>query len=159
MSSIKFEVEGISINKARTSTKVRHFNVDVDEPESLGGTDQAPNPVEYILIGLAGCINVVAHTVASELGIEINNLKISASGEINVNKFLGISDDERAGYKSIELKLSFETDANTFELEKWQREVNRRCPVKDNLFAATPVNIEIATNVISKIRYENTQVT
>jgi putative redox protein len=29
---------------------VRQFHVPVDEPASLGGTDTAPNPVEYILV-------------------------------------------------------------------------------------------------------------
>lgn len=143
MSNVTFEVQGISINKTKLSTTTRNFNVDVDEPESLGGKNEAPNPVEYILIGLAGCINVVAHTVADEIEIEINDLKISASGEINVNKFLGISDDERAGYKSIELKLSFNTNANKSDLDKWQEEINKRCPVKDNLLSETPVNISI----------------
>ena len=43
----------------------------VDEPEALNGTDEDANPVEYILAGFAGCVNVVGHLVAKELGFKI----------------------------------------------------------------------------------------
>ncbi len=146
MSTIKFEVKGTSVSNTKLTTKVRNFSVDVDEPEGLGGKDEAPNPVEYVLIGLAGCINVVAHTIANEIGIVIEELKITTSGEININKFLGISDKERAGYKSIDIQLSFKSQASKSDLDRWLEAINKRCPVKDNLFTKTPVTILIQTN-------------
>lgn len=141
MSNLTFEAKGVSLNKTKLSTKVRGFEVDVDEPTALGGGDEAPNPVEYILIGLAGCINVVAHHIAGELGITINNLKINTSGDININKFLGTSDEERAGFQGINLDLSYDSDAPEDLIDKWLEGINQRCPVKDNLLSATPVKI------------------
>jgi uncharacterized OsmC-like protein len=120
--------------------------VDVDEPEALGGSDDAPNPVEYILIGLAGCINVVAHHVANEHEIIINDLEINTSGDININKFLSNAGEERAGFKGIDLALSFQSDAPQEKIDKWLEEVSNRCPVKDNLLASTPVNLTINPN-------------
>ena len=146
MSNIKFEVSGKSVSKSKLSTTFRNFTVDVDEPKDLGGGNEAPNPVEYILIGLAGCINVVAHHIASEIGISISELNIKTSGELNINKFLGVSDKERAGYKGIDVHLSYKTDANKEDLATWLAGINKRCPVKDNLFSATPVNIYIQAN-------------
>ena len=143
MSTIKFEAKGKSLNKTKLTTKVRDFVIDVDEPKALGGGDEAPNPVEYILIGLAGCINVVAHHVAGELGITINNLEIVTSGDINIDKFLGTSDKERAGFQGIDLKLSYQSDAPQELQDQWLKSVSSRCPVKDNLLSATPVNIII----------------
>lgn len=141
MSTIKFEAKGKSLNKTKLTTKVRDFIVDVDEPQALGGGDEAPNPVEYILIGLAGCINVVAHHIAGELDITINNLEIATSGEINIDKFLGTSDKERAGFQGITLELSYQSDAPQDVLDIWLEGISNRCPVKDNLLAETPVNI------------------
>lgn len=141
MSTIKFEAKGKSLNKTKLTTKVRDFIVDVDEPQALGGGDEAPNPVEYILIGLAGCINVVAHHIAGELDITINNLEIATSGEINIDKFLGTSDKERAGFQGITLELSYQSDAPQDVLDTWLEGISNRCPVKDNLLAETPVNI------------------
>ena len=61
---LKFSISSVSESPAKTRIKTRGFDLTVDEPEALGGTDQAPNPVEYILAGYAGCINVVAHIIA-----------------------------------------------------------------------------------------------
>ena len=143
MSDLVFSVKGESLSSAKFKAKVRDFELIVDEPEALGGTDQSPNPVEYILTGFAGCLNVVGFIVAKELDFEIDKLKIEISGNINPNKFLGLSSEERAGYKNIEVKLVPETKASIETLVKWLHIVQERCPVKDNLINDTLVNVSI----------------
>ncbi len=73
----------------------------------------------------------------------MNTLKIEVSGNINPNKFLGISNDERAGFKEIDLKLIPETDAPIETLAEWLKIVQDRCPVKDNLTHITPVKVSV----------------
>lgn len=143
MSDLKFSIYGESTSATQFSAKARHFKLIVDEPEELGGADKAANPVEYILAGLAGCINVIGHIVAKELGFEILKLNIEVSGEINPNKFLGISNNERAGFKIIRLNLVPETNADIVTLSKWLTIVEDRCPVKDNLYNKTPVKLSV----------------
>ena len=82
MSNLRFSVNGESNSTTQFVANARHFKLVVDEPEDFGGTDAAANPVEYILAGLAGCINVVGHLVAKELGFVISKLNINISGEI-----------------------------------------------------------------------------
>ena len=108
-----------------------------------GGADEAANPVEYILAGLAGCINVVGHLVAKELGFVISKLNIDISGEINPDKLLGISTHERAGFQSIQINLNPETEADIVTLSQWLKIVEDRCPVKDNLRNETPVRLSV----------------
>jgi uncharacterized OsmC-like protein len=86
---------------------------------------------------------VIGHIVAKELGFTINKLNIEVSGDINPNKFLGLSDDERAGFKSIGLNLIPETDADINTLSTWLTIVEERCPVKDNLNNKTPVKLSV----------------
>lgn len=143
MSDLKFSVYGESNSSTQFVANARQFKLIVDEPEGLGGTDEGANPVEYILAGLAGCINVIGHIVAKELGFTINKLNIEVSGDINPNKFLGSSDDERAGFKFIEINLVPETNADMVTLTKWLAIVEKRCPVKDNLINETPVKLSI----------------
>ena len=143
MSDLKFSVAGESSSATQFIGKTRQFTLVVDEPESLGGTDQDANPVEYILAGFAGCANVVGHVVAKELGFTIRNLRIEVSGELNPNRFLGTSDQERAGFKNISLNLIPETDASIETLTQWLQIVEQRCPVKDNLQNSTPVKIGV----------------
>lgn len=143
MSDLKFSVNGESNSSTQFVAKARQFKLIIDEPNDLGGTDQDANPVEYILAGLAGCINVIGHIVAKELGFEIKKLNIEVSGDLNPNKFLGVSDNERAGFKSIGLNLIPETDADINVLSKWLTIVEERCPVKDNLNNKTPVKLSV----------------
>ena len=76
MSDLIFSVKGESASPAKFIANTRNFKLIIDEPEDLGGTDENANPVEYILAGLAGCLNVVGHLVAKELGFTINKLKV-----------------------------------------------------------------------------------
>ncbi|WP_320406865.1 OsmC family protein [Thermococcus paralvinellae] len=89
MPDLKFSIIGEGVSPTKTIAKVRNFEVIVDEPPSLGGTDAGPNPVEYLLVALAGCLNVVGHLVAKEMGFTINSLKIKISGTLDPTKFMG----------------------------------------------------------------------
>ena len=143
MSNLRFTVNGESNSTTQFVANARHFKLVVDEPEDFGGTDAAANPVEYILAGLAGCINVVGHLVAKELGFVISKLNINVSGEINPDRLLGISIHERAGFQSIQINLNTETDADIVTLSKWLKIVENRCPVKDNFRNETPVRLSV----------------
>jgi len=143
MSDLKFTVTGESTSATQFMGKARHFELIIDEPEALNGSDSAANPVEYILAGFAGCVNVVGHLVAKELGFTIRKLFIEVSGNINPERFLGASDKERAGFKSIQLSLIPDTDASIETLVKWLEIVELRCPEKDNLTNQTPIKISV----------------
>ena len=143
MSDLIFSVKGESNSPAQFIAKTRQFKLIIDEPEGLGGTDEGANPVEYILAGLAGCLNVVGHIVAKELGFTIDKLKIEVVGNINPDRLFGVSDNERAGFKKIDLKLIPETDAPVEILVKWLKIVQKRCPIKDNLMNITPIGISL----------------
>ena len=143
MSDLIFSVKGESNSPAQFIAKTRQFQLIIDEPEGRGGTDKSANPVEYILAGLAGCLNVVGHLAAKELGFTIDKLKIKVAGNINSDPLFGASENERAGFKKIDLKLIPETDAPIEILVKWLKIVQKRCPVKDNLMNITPIGISV----------------
>jgi uncharacterized OsmC-like protein len=143
MSDLKFNVSGESTSATQFIAKTRQFTLVVDEPATLGGTDEYANPVEYILAGFAGCANVIGHVVAKELGFTIKNLRNEVSGVLNPKRFLGSSNKERAGFKSINLNLIPDTEAPIETLTEWLQIVEQRCPVKDNLQNKTPVRIAV----------------
>jgi uncharacterized OsmC-like protein len=66
MSTLNFSINGKSINSTLYQGQSRKFTLNVDEPETLGGNDISANPVEYLLAGYAGCLNVVFNLVAKE---------------------------------------------------------------------------------------------
>lgn len=135
-----FSVNGKSVGYTKYHGSARNFDLIVDEPESLGGEDSAPNPVEYLLAGYAGCLNVVFNLIAKELDIKLQNLEINVSGDLNPERFLGVQTEDRAGFKSIKVDVSFESDAAAEEEQLLFQKVKERCPINDNLSNPTPIS-------------------
>ncbi|MGM0377996.1 MAG: OsmC family protein [Bacteroidota bacterium] len=144
MPKATFSVTGKNENPTKLIAKARDFEMVIDEPQNLGGTNAGPNPVEYILAGYAGCINVMGHIIAKEQGIELNGLEIQVEGDLDPDKLFGKPTDARAGYQEIRLKVKPETSASREQLDRWIEEVEARCPVNDNLANSTPIKVEVA---------------
>ncbi|MDX9769436.1 MAG: OsmC family protein [Tenuifilaceae bacterium] len=143
MADLKFRIQAQRASAAKTIVKARNFEIIVDEPEELGGTNTAANPVEYVLAAFAGCLNVMGHLIANEMGFELKDLKIDISGDLNPAKLFGKSDEDRAGYKNIVVKMIPTCNADKVTLEKWLHAVESRCPVSDNIQNITPVAVEL----------------
>ncbi len=143
MGNLTFSIKGASESPARFAGRARHFKILVDEPEGLGGTDQGANPVEFLLAAYAGCLNVVGHLIAKELGFTLHKIDIHVEGDINPDRLFGTSDAERAGFSGIKVSLTPHADTDAVTLKKWLEIVETRCPVNDNLANPTPVSIQL----------------
>ncbi|MCK9480089.1 MAG: OsmC family protein [Firmicutes bacterium] len=141
MSNAKFSVKSKSENPTKTVVEARSFKMIIDEPAPLGGTDHGPNPVEYVLAALSGCLNVVGHMIANEMGFALRGLEFNVEGDLNTEKFQGLPTSGRAGFMEIRVTVIPDTDADSGLLQKWLEKVIERCPVSDNLANATPVKI------------------
>lgn len=148
MSNLTFSIKGRNENATRFVANARHFQLIVDEPEELGGTDQAANPVEFLLAAYAGCLNVMGHIVAKELDIDLRSLEIDIEGDLDPSKVFGKPTVNRPGYQEIRVKLTPDTDATPAQLKIWAETVEARCPVNDNLLNPTPVQLEVHAGVV-----------
>lgn len=140
---MKFRVKAHSESPSKTVVKARKFQIIVDEPKELGGSDGGANPVEYVLAAFAGCLNVVSHMVAKEMGFELRGVEIDLVGDLDPSKLFGMDVPTRAGYKHITVKLKPDCDVDKETLTKWMHTVEARCPVSDNIQNATPVKIQL----------------
>lgn len=147
MSNLTFSIKGRNENATRFVANARHFQLIVDEPEELGGTDQAANPVEFLLAAYAGCLNVMGHIVAKELEINLRSLEIDIEGDLDPSKVFGKPTVNRPGYQEIRVRLTPDSDATPEQLEIWTETVESRCPVNDNLLNPTPVSLVVEAAV------------
>ncbi|MFB6190447.1 MAG: OsmC family protein [Candidatus Nanohaloarchaea archaeon] len=141
---MRAEVHAESKNATKVEVNTRGYSFEIDEPEEEGGTGSAPNPVEYELGALTGCLNVVSHLVAEEKGVELEGLEITASGELDPAKFKGEGTESRAGFQEIELDIEVQSDASLEQLREVFEEAEERCPVRDNISHETPVDMEVS---------------
>jgi uncharacterized OsmC-like protein len=122
---------------------LRDHKIEVDEPEALGGTDKAPNPVELILAALGTCHEITYRAYALALGIPVKTIRAEIKGKIDLRGFFGVSEEVRAGFNNIEGSIFIETDASEEELEKLRKVVTDHCPVYDIIKNTTQVNLEL----------------
>ena len=143
MADLIFSLSGQNVNPTKFVAKTRQFTLTIDEPEGLGGTDHGANPVEFLLAAYAGCLNVMGHIVAAELGFKLNNIRIELEGDLNPAKVFGNHTNDRAGYKEIRVNIFPDAETDEANLARWLEIIESRCPVNDNLINPTPVKISL----------------
>ncbi|WP_243680165.1 CatA-like O-acetyltransferase [Vulcanisaeta souniana] len=140
---VSFNLTAISLSNTKIEATIRNFRVMVDEPEDAGGTNAAPNPIEYLLLALAGCMNVTIRKIARERGIKIDSMQLSITGSLNPAKFEGTAKTGRAGLTRINIELSISTTAPRDVINDIIKEAEERCPVHDTLTQGTQIKITI----------------
>ena len=139
---IHVTVHAQSETSMRMKVKSGKFEMIIDEPESMGGTNMGPSPIQVLLMSLAGCINITGHQVALQRGMKLNGMKITIDGNLNPCTFIGCSYEERAGFQTINLKVEPNFEGVTKEeINSWLKETEERCPVTDNIKGSTTINI------------------
>ncbi|MFD0960384.1 OsmC family protein [Paenibacillus chungangensis] len=116
----------------------RGFQVTLDEPKSLGGTDTGMNPVEMVLCALGACQAIVAKVYAQKFDIQLNGFRVELEGDLDTDGFMNKS-DVRRGYSDIRYNIVIQTDAAREQVEKFVDFIEQTCPVGDTI--ANPVNV------------------
>lgn len=116
-----------------------------DEPEILGGTNTAANPVEQILGALGSCLAIGYTAGAVARGIRIEDLRIDLSGNIDLPVFFGLKAGH-AGYERIDAKVYLKTDASPAAIAALHDDVFRTSPVGNTLERPAALSIELIRN-------------
>jgi len=119
------------------------FELVNDEPPILLGGDVAPNPVEYVLHALAGCIttSLVAHAAAR--GITVEEVETRFVGDLDVRGFLGMDESVRNGYRQIDVDLRVKADAPEGTIYELCEIAKNRSPVFDIVSHGVPVAVKV----------------
>jgi uncharacterized OsmC-like protein len=126
-----------------TTTSIRDFApIATDEPEGLGGTDTAPNPVEQLLGALGSCLAIGYAANATAAGIRIDDLRIDVEGDLNLKSFLGL-EPGHAGYDTIRANVHIDSDADEDALAALHDTVVATSPVGHTLAGAIPLTIDL----------------
>ena len=107
--------------------KMRNHFAIIDEPVDLGGDDNAPTPVEYLLTAIGGCVSITLRMYAERKGWDV--------GEITVN----VSQNEQ---KELVEEISFEKEI-TEEQRKRLLVIAGKCPVAKMVKGETAIATKI----------------
>jgi uncharacterized OsmC-like protein len=135
-----WKAEVVWQNGFRNQIRIRDLpEIFADEPEALGGTNTAPNPVEQLLGALGSCLAIGYTANASLRGIQIEDLRIELEGHIDLPVFLGLHEGH-AGYPDISVSVYLKADAPRETLEELHQQVLRTSPVGQTIENAIPLH-------------------
>jgi uncharacterized OsmC-like protein len=117
------------------------FVFDNGEHPVLLGQDAAPNPVEWLLHALIGCMTTTTAYHAAKRGIEVSAIDSQVEGDLDLRGFLGLSPDVRKGYSAIRVRMRVKTKADAATI----KEITSMSPVHDVVSRSVPVSVQVET--------------
>jgi uncharacterized OsmC-like protein len=137
-----FSARGAATGRVSSALTTRRFSLAADEPAPLG-EDEAPNPVELALAGLASCQIVTYRVWAQKLGIELTDIDITVDGDLDFRGFFGLDDNIRPGFGDIRVAVHLHGPESPERYAELQRVVDIHCPMLDLLSNTTPVRTTV----------------
>ena len=125
--------------RSRSITNEITIRQDADEPPVLLGEDRGANPVEYVLHALAACMTTSMVYHAAARGITIEAVGSRLEGDLDLQGFLGLSDEVRKGYQGIRAVFRVRSGADAETL----RALVEYSPVYEMVSGSVPVTVEI----------------
>jgi uncharacterized OsmC-like protein len=115
------------------------FVFEADEPPVLLGEDHGPNPVEFVLAGLSGCMTTTLAYHAAARGIKLESIQSEYEGDLDLRGMLDLDPKVRNGYREVRVKFKVKGDIDEATL----RELVQKSPVFDIVTNPVPVKIVI----------------
>ena len=149
MPAKKVKVEVIQGANFKTECRAGKHRVIIDQPVNAGGTDAGPTPLDIQLMALGGCIAAIGRVVAMQRHLNVRGFEVLLEGELDTDGLLGKLADKRVGFSAITARVKIDSDLGRAEQQKLLAEIEKRCPISDNLQNSTPVEVELVVNLIA----------
>ena len=134
------EFSGLGANHSHKST----FSYTADHPEVFAAEDNGPTPVEFVLVGLATCLTAGVAAVAQNRNIQLNSVKATIEGDMNILGILGGDPDVRNGFNDIRVHFDIDADAEPADIEALVAQSQKRSAVFDVI--TNPSNVAVTVN-------------
>src|SRR3954451_6395956 len=131
---------------AEDSSREQPFYVDASEPPVLFGHNEAPNPAEYLLHALAGCMTLTIVNIAAARKVELHEVSSTLTGVLDARGATGLDDSYRNGFDRIDVSFSIKGDAPAEKLEEIVERAKSRSVVYDMVTNGVPVAVTAEIN-------------
>ncbi|HUP75198.1 MAG TPA: OsmC family protein [Acidimicrobiales bacterium] len=126
--------------------EMAHMNTwdfDADHPVVLTGKDNGPAPVEFMLVGLAGCLTAGLANIAAARGVTLHSVESTVEGDIDLQGIFGLSREVRNGYQQIRVSFRIDADASPDKIRELVAQSQARSAVFDIITNQVPVAVDV----------------
>ena len=130
---------GLGEEQGRTQT----FNFETDHPEVFAAEDNGATPVEFVLVGLAGCLTAGVAAVAQNRNIQLHSVSAVLQGSMDLQGILGMDSDVRNGFDDVRVVFEIDADASREDIEAIVAQSQKRSAVFDIVTNPTNVTVDV----------------
>lgn len=141
-----FETRSVLGEGTSVKSTARQFEFHFDEPATLGGKDEAPNPVEYALASLGACQAIAYRALAALKGVSFEHVEVKTTGYLNLEGFLGLDEEVRPGLGKVEFETLIVSEESEEKIERLAKQVEALCPVLDIIQNPVKVTGKLTVN-------------
>jgi uncharacterized OsmC-like protein len=120
------------------------WQFEADHPEIFASEDNGVTPVEFVLVGLASCLTAGVAAVAQNRGIQLNSVKATIEGDMDILGILGGDPETRNGFNEIRVHYDIDADASPEDIEALVAQSQKRSAVFD--VVTNPTSVEVSVN-------------
>lgn len=111
------------------TVRAGEFELEVDEPASVGGTDRGPQPTDLLLASVASCFTLALSHSAKRRSLELSALEVSVTGVYE-------------GLRFSEIRISARLGVDPGEVDALVRAAERVCYVTNTLRRDVDLRVE-----------------
>jgi uncharacterized OsmC-like protein len=123
-------------------TRATAWELDAGEPPILIGSNEGPNPAEYLLHALAACLTTSLVYVAAARGVQLDEVESTLTGDMDVQGALGLSKTVPNRYENIRVTFQIKSDAPAEKLAEIVSRAQARSAVFDSVTSPVPVAVD-----------------
>lgn len=125
------------------SVQCGQHQVLMDQPRTAAGTDTGPTPLDMVLAALGGCFGTIGRFVAHQRRIELRGMRFEIEADYDPDGLLGRNPEVRPGFQEIRMRVDIDADLTEAQKQEFLEEVERRCPLADNLLHGTRLRSQL----------------
>ena len=119
------------------------YQFESDHPEIFASPDNGATPVEFVLVGLAGCLTAGIAAVAQHRSIQLRSVKATLEADMDLQGILGIDEHVRNGFDGIKVHYEIDADATPEQIAALVAQSQKRSAVFD--IVTNPTDVTVTT--------------
>lgn len=117
------------------------YHFDSDHPEIFASEDNGATPLEFVLVGLAGCLTAGVAAIAQHRNIQLNSVTATLEAGMDLQGMLGIDENVRNGFDGIKVHYTIDADASADDIAALVAQSQKRSAVFDIITNPTDVTV------------------
>jgi uncharacterized OsmC-like protein len=127
---------------AEDTSREMPFVIDASEPPVLFGHNEAPNPAEFVLHALAGCLTLTIVNVAAARKVTLTEVTSTLEGVLDARGATGLDTNYRNGFDHVKVSFTIKGDAPPEMLQEIVERAKSRSVVYDIVSNRVAVDVQ-----------------